>query len=249
MKDQKNNPAVTRIFKDFVVPQRTLVLISTILFVSDFFLSKPLYIMVLDVGELLGALLALGMATLFAVLPKVAAKLLVRQQYGLSAIAILCGLGLISFIYLGQMEVAHQKANDPLAGLLGTEVQEASSFHLVATALVALLYVCATFLSFLYFADYKGFKPKQDRAYANWLSRLFQWQAHLLQGQYDRALLKPTLLAEQRVDAHIQTLEEKEAKLSSTLHKLKANYRFDQQSFENAQKRLEAAIWAAYHSE
>lgn len=246
MKDKINDNKLMKVLKSYVVSRHTLLLISLILFVSDFFLSKPLYAMVLDMGDHLGAILALGMAALFAVLPKTTAKLLAKKDYGLAFAGIVCGVGLLSFIYVGQSEVASQKADDPLNLVLEDSIETGSHAHIVATGLVALLYNCALFISFLYYRDNEAFRPTFLRLSMSELGRAFQYSLIPLRGRYKRASARPANIAEGRVNDFARELGQKERELQSRLYEQESNRNYEQAVLDNARKRIRAAIEAAY---
>ncbi|AXG72979.1 hypothetical protein DVK85_01510 [Flavobacterium arcticum] len=88
------------LLKNFIISKKVLFLLTLALFVIDFSLSKPIYVNVLDMPEL-GVPIAAVFAFIISLLPKVTAKLLAKKQYILSVIAILFGIGLMAFIYVG----------------------------------------------------------------------------------------------------------------------------------------------------
>jgi len=246
MEDKINDNKLSRILKNYVVSWQTLLLISLILFVSDFFLSKPLYVMVLDMGEPLGDVLALGMAALFAVLPKITSKLLAKKDYGLSFMGIVCGIGLLSFIYVGQSEVVRKKTDDPLNLVLADSVEIGSHAHIVATSLVALLYTCALFISFLYYRDNEAFRPTFLRLSMSKLGRAFQYALTPLRGRYKRAAARPENIAEGHVNDFARELGKKERELQSRLYEQESNRNYELAVLDNARKRIKTTIEAAY---
>ena len=248
MKDKINENKIRKILKDYVVSWEVLTLIGIILFGSDFILSKPVYIILLDTGVVVGNLLAMGMATLFTVLPKVAAKLMAKKRFGLSIIAIICGLGLLSFIYVGQVEVARHNAANPLNTFMAADIdtEAESNIHIVATSLIALLYVIGTFLSYLFYSDQTKFGPMGFRLSMSKLGRVFQYRLLRLKGHYERALAKPKTIAEAKVYGQIQSLERRERELVSKLCKQESDRNYELAVLDNARKRIEAAIRTAY---
>lgn len=249
MKDKINNAKLKSILKDYVVTRQTLMLITIALYVTDFSLSKPLYIMVLDMGDLLGHILALGMATLFCILPKVTAKLFAKKGKSrkLGFLAIICGLGLLSFIYIGQSEVVRQEANDPLNMLVNNSADHGESkTHIVATGLIGLLYTCAVFLSYIYYSDETKFRPKAFSLSMSKLARVFKHELQILQGLFDRAKEKPGLTASGKVNEYIRTLEKRERELEDKLFRQENARDYELATFENAKARITAAIKVAY---
>ena len=204
--------------------------------------------MVLDMGSLLGDILALGMATLFFQLPKVAAKLFAKGQKPLGLVAVACGIGLLTFIYVGQSEVAWQKANDPLSIIMaeGKQIENHSNIHIVATSLIGLLYGCALLLSYLYYSDKKNNRPLDSELAMSSLGRELQERLLPLRGLFQRASAKPKNMAEARVSEYIQTLEEKERILQDTLIQQENARDYELAALENARKRIKLAIRTAY---
>lgn len=241
-----NDGKIKRTIKDYIVSWQTLFLISVILFCVDWSLSRPLYTMVLDMPGL-GNILACGMATLMAILPKVTAKLLVGKRHGLALLAMLLGIGLMSFLFVGQKEVAAQNAQDPLAGVYMMDAEVAadasqSNTHIVATGLVALLYSIATFIGYLYYADEKRPKPTGYQLSMSKLGREFQYRLLLLKGRFQRAFAKPTQTAEARVIEVMQKLETDLKKYKRELIKLEGRRAYDFQGLANAKARVLAGI-------
>lgn len=236
--------------RHFLVSQKMLLLISAILFLTESTLSRPLYIDVLGLGELLGSVLALGMAVLFALLPKVAAKLFAKDNYRLGLIAIFCGLGLLAFIYIGQSEVAWQLANDPLANLLEvkTDTESESSLHVVATGLIALLYACSVFLSYLYYRDEADFHKTDLALSMSKIGRAIRYKLTPLFGRFIRAEAKPKIIAEGRVNEYIKELENKESRLEQELALKKAARNYELAVLNNARNRIIHAIETAYRT-
>ncbi|MDW3210282.1 MAG: hypothetical protein R8N23_10470 [Reichenbachiella sp.] len=233
--------------KDFIVSWPVLFLVSVILFVTDYTLSKPLYTLVLDM-PVLGNILALGMATLFSVLPKVTGKLLVKKRYDLIVIAFILGLGLLSFIYVGQAEVARQEAADPLTFYLDPDSapRRESQKHIIATGLITLLYGFAVFLSYLYYSDAKNFQPLRSRLSMSELWRAFQYRVLLLKGRFERANAKPTITAEGRVTDHLNSLEKEARELEKKLARMEHDYKYELDMHKNARLRITQAIEIAY---
>lgn len=251
MKDKINDKRIKKALTHFLVSQKMLFLISAILFVTESTLSRPLYINVLGLGELLGSVLALGMAVLFAFLPKVAAKLFAQKNYGLGLVAICCGLGLLSFIYIGQAEVARQLANDPLPAILEveTDTETKSNLHVVATSLIALLYMCSVFLGYLFYRDESEFHDTKFGLSMSKLGRAFQYKLLPLFGRFQRAEAKPKIIAEGRVNEHIKELENKESELQHELDLKKAARNFELAVLTNARNRISHAIETAYSTD
>ncbi|MFY0689075.1 MAG: hypothetical protein JXQ90_18030 [Cyclobacteriaceae bacterium] len=241
------NDRIKKILSEYVVSWPTLVLIASILVGVDFSLSQPLYTMVLDMPAI-GNILAFGMALLFGILPKVTAKLLAKKSYGLAVFSMVIGLGLLSFIFLGQKEAALQREQNPLRVVMAsnTEVSLESSTHVVATFLMGLLYSTAIFLGFLYYSVERNFKPTWFQLSMSQLGREFQYRLLLLKGQFDRASAKPGKKAEAIVGERLRTLETNLKGYKRKLDKLEGQRNYDLQVLANAKARVMAVIYTAY---
>ncbi|MER3329381.1 MAG: hypothetical protein RIF34_07380, partial [Candidatus Kapaibacterium sp.] len=127
------------------------------------------------------------MATIFAVLPKVIAKLLTIKWYGLAVMAILLSAGLLVFIYVGQREVSIQKAADPLKMLVqgNEEIDTESQVHVIVTSLIGLLFSISTLLSYLYYMSNKDFKPMNFKLLMSKLWRVLQYKLLIVRGRFE----------------------------------------------------------------
>lgn len=246
MKHKVNDNKLKNLLEDYVVSWPVLLLISIILFGSDFILSRPVYITLLDTGELVGNFLALGMATLFTVLPKVIAKLFAKESYPLGSFAILLGIGLLAFIFIGQKEVAEQI--DPIETFLASDtgVEIESNTHFVATALVTLLFTIGTFLSYLFYSDRAKDKPMIFKLAMSKLARLFQFNLLILRGFFKRAESKPRIGAESKVNDKLEEMEKEVRELQLSLDRKQADLKHDLDKHNNRKERIKAAIEAAY---
>ena len=242
-----NDRKLKRALRNTVVSAPVLFLIGIILFCTDFFLSQPLYALLID-NPVLGKVLALGMATLFSVLPKVTGKLLVQRRSWLIGIAFTLALGLLAFIYIGQSEVALQKANDPLEMLLNPDstTETGTQKHVIATGLIGLLYGFSVFLSYLYYADAKAFEGTDKSLTMSRLWRALQYRLLLLKGRFDRAFGKPKIIAEGRVNDHLISLEREEREQQNKLARMEHEYRYELDMLKNARARIRLAIETAY---
>ncbi|MEP1782120.1 hypothetical protein [Reichenbachiella sp.] len=245
---------IKKILKDQVVSLFTLILISVILFAVDWSLSTPLYTLVLDMPGL-GNGLAFGMAVLMGTLPKITAKLLAsenKKRQPLALIAIALSIGLICFIFFGQKEVTIQGPQNPLTSFLAGEQELSdapeSNRHIIATALVTLLYSIATFIGYLYYSDETRFKPTGYRLSMSKLSRSFRYQLTIAKGRFDRALSKLTTMAEAPVNKRIYRLETNLKKYKRELDKYEQQQNYELQGIENAKARVKAAIKTIYRS-
>ncbi|MAE86214.1 MAG: hypothetical protein CMB80_26000 [Flammeovirgaceae bacterium] len=244
-----NDNKIKNALKDYIVSWPVLLLVSVILFITDFILSKPLYTLVLDMPAF-GNVLALGMATLFSVLPKVTGKLLTMTQkrHDLIVFAFLLGLGLLSLIYVGQAEVARQETADPLTFYLDpdTAPRHESQQHIIATTLISLLYGFAVWLSVIYYADTRDFKSTGMGLLMSKLWRWFQYRLLLAKGRFERANAKPTITAEGRVTDHLNALEKEARELEKKLTRMEHDYKYELDMHKNARARIILAIEIAY---
>lgn len=249
--EKTNQKTISKIVKDHLISKPMIVLVGLILYMTDFTQGKPLYTMVLGLGDELGTVLALGMATLFAILPKKTGQLLTRQGHEKSAlVAFTLGIGLLSFIYIGQAEVVRQEANDPLKMLLADpeilDSESESKRHLISTGLIALLYCFATFISYLYYSDIKRGKPLNNWMSISAVRRSIQFLIDPLQKRLARLTAQPAITAESRVKDYIQSLEARERELERNLVKQEGALNYELAVLENARASVEAAIQSAY---
>lgn len=239
------------VIKDYIVSWKTLLLLSVTLFFVDFNLSMPLYLYTLDMPDLATSIAAV-IAFVISLLPKVTAKLLAKKEYLLAMVAILFGIGLMGFIYIGQYQVTIDAMNnpDPLALLLDADhtVSEATSNrHIIATALTCLLYAIATFTSYLYYSEQYKENPKTSQQF-KWadILRTLESQFAFVQSRFQRAFDKPTHIAEavvrKQMEACQKIIDEKEKKLSNQeiIHK----YRLDR--LTNTEKQVKTVIELTY---
>lgn len=239
--------------RDYILSPWVLMVLTTITFGTEFFVSSPAYIVMLDMGVIPGNALALGMATLFVALPKISAQLFVREKIGLGVLGILCGVGLMFIAYMGQKAVAAKKANNVMDIILagGASIEPSSSteighVHLTATGLLALLFTCSLFLSYVFYRDEAKFKPTKRRLIFSRLLRIFEQKHIPLLGRFERAEDNPLLVAQGRVNARIADLEEEELRLQRKLDITKGHKRYELEALGNLRARIGMAIQTAY---
>ena len=236
--------------KDYTINKQFLILLSLVLFGLDFALSRPLYVIVLDLA-VIGNLLAMAMAFVIALLPKITAKLLASKQYLLVCIALLFGAGLIFFIYVGQYEVALQAANDPLSAILDDGVsgsETKSNRHIIATGLIALLYCISIFMSYLFHRDDKRGNPKAGRTYrASLLSQALSGNLNVLQARLDRKEKLCTNMAEAKVHKEIDACNETIFEQKKKITKENTNYNNQLAVLKNIEDQIKGYIENVYH--
>ncbi len=248
MKKKINDIRLKQILRETIISWPVVVLISVILLGIEFSLSRPLYETLLDMGVLMGGILAFAMSILLMVLSKVTAKLLVKKDRLSSFFAGIISSGFLYFIFTAQKAVALERQNDPLNMLMtaSNDSMAESNIHLVATGMVVLVYSCSVFLNFLYYRDHKADKNMLFQLAMSKLWRLFEYHLLLLRGKFQRTSAKPKIIAERKVYDFIRDKQVEEQGLVSKLSELKGKRDYELAELDNARKRIRTAIKAAY---
>lgn len=231
--------------KNYIVSKKTLIILSVVLGISDYALSKPLYIYVLDMPQV-GQILALTFAFIIGFLPKITGQLLARKKWSLSAISIFFGIVLMGFIYVGQYELTNLLADNPLEAILneGTSIpKKESNRHLIATLLTALLFGIASFISYLYYAEYEAKNPKSAHQFK--IAKVFRYlEASLLKldGHFQRAFNKPIHKAEAIINTRIADCQKSIRDEEKQLAKETIVYRYEMNHLNNTTAQIKNKI-------
>ncbi len=247
------NSELIKVLKDYNLSQWILFALSGIMLGTEFTVSSPAYTEMLGMGLILGYALAFGMAILFAALPKITAKLFVKKRIKLGMVGVLCAAGLLFIAYLGQKAVAIEQSNNVLdiylAGTIGVESNSSSEIgqeHLIATGLLALLFNCSLFLSYVFYKDEAEFKPTEQKLIFSRLRRTIDYLLIPLQGRCERAEANPLRIAEDKVSAKIADLEHEKLRLQRELDITLGRKNYELKALSNLRNRIIAVIEIAY---
>jgi len=249
MKNKKKFRKLISLIKDTPVALWLMGVMSLILWGGDYLLSKQVYQLIFEVPWQ-ASLLAAGIATLFAILPKLTGLLFAKGRYWIGLLGVLSTLILLAILYFGQGEVLSQRANDPLDALMsgGETVSDvgSSKVHLLATGLLTVLYIFSLFISYLYFSAKRDFLPVAKDLRQNSILRALGAEITLAVGRITRLKSKPRLTAETIVHQNIHELEEKLHRQNIDLARQEVMKEVDMAFLNNAKARAILAIHIAY---
>lgn len=242
-------PSNLHTVKRFIVSKETLILLSIVLGISDYELSKALYTYVLEMPKA-GQLMAITFAFIIGFLPKVTGQLLAQKKLLLSSISIFFGLALMGFIYIGQQELTQILNDNPFDTIFNdgiAPIAEPSNRHLVATLLTALLYGIATFISYLYYEEYEANNPKNGYDFK--VSKVFRYlEAKLLQldGCFQRAFYKPIHKAAAVVNTKIADCQKTIQEEEKILTREAIHHQFEMRHWQQTISQIENTIHFIY---
>ena len=241
--DQKK---LYKILRDAIVSKEAVILAICSMIGVDYSVNQPLYRDVLDL-QTLAPFLSLSMGILLGILAKVCAKLLVRGERQLFNVGITLFLSLMVFIFLGQQAAANMQASDPMAIFLDEAPPTTqSNRHYIATGLTIALFFLAVFIDYLVGMDEKDRKDDKQQLELSSLVRESSSKSTLLQGAYERALAKPTNIAEERVNNRIQQYQNNLNEYKRIANRLEGERSYQLQHVAILQDRTISAIEAVY---
>ena len=237
--------------KNNIISKEFLILIALAIFGVDFSASQPFYEFIMD-DPRLGSVLAFGMGTTLALLPKITAKILAgnhKQKKLLSTIAFALGTGLLILVYCSQVTLMESAINDPLIIALGGEIstESTSNRHIIITALSAILYAIGVFIGYLYYSEYYNKNPKSG-LYFQWTAflRTLNVKLSITQGLYERATKKVTRLAEEPILKKIVACQEIINEQNRKLAHERLFYEYQIHQLKNTEQQIKLAIEKAY---
>ena len=215
--------------------------------VIEFAMNQTLYVDLFDMGLVLGTALALAMSVIISTLSTLTAKLLDKERYDLAAIASLLAAGFFTIIFYAYNEIGQRRINDPLNELLGGgPIAPDSNQHVLVLALVIILYSVSVLVHYLVYKDKTIQSPTIYQLLMAELGRLFQFRLYILEGVYNRLKNRPQIIAENKVRAYQNDLEEKVWKLGKELKKLRGRRAYELRMLELARQRVDAYLDGLY---
>ena len=202
-----------QILRNLTVHKLAIVLIWLILYIVDSKLAEDFWLYVFEMSEEESEWLSGGVAVIYLILAYVTAQLLAENEKLLAAIAICLFLAMSYFSFLGQEAAQELKAQgSPWEFLNDQEViEEINSTqgygHWISVGLTMVLFSCAVFIDFLNARADKGIEAAKKSLSLSSLNRWFQSKITQLEGVYQRALTKPTRIAEDKVDSKAGKLQ------------------------------------------
>ena len=237
--------------RDPVVHWGFLLLIYFVLFRIDSSLTVPFFLYVFEMSQTAAEWLSAGMAVIYLIIAYVSSRLLARSEILLFTIAVSIFLLLNVFSFLGQGVAMELQANDPWKMLDDVElIEEATSTasyrHYISVGLTIVLFACAVLVDFLVHRADEEVKSAKKNLSMSSLFRWFQSKTIILQGEFDRALAKPTSIAEDKVNKRIEKLENIITECKRNEQTLRGEHNYQLQLIELMHQSRIATINSAY---
>ena len=229
-----------------------LLFIYFFLFMVDSRMTEPFFIYVFDIPLEDAKWYARGMALVFLCNAFVSSKLLARGENLLFFISVGFFLLLNVFSFLGQEVAMILQTTDVFGGVFEEEdpLEEASSIqhyrHYISVGLTITLYGFAVLIEFLIARASEDVKDIKKSLSLSSLYRWFQSKITLLQREYDRALKRLNVLAKDKVDDQIETLNNQISECEQKERHLLGEQRYQDKLIDLMHQQRIAIIEAVY---
>ncbi|MEO9804803.1 MAG: hypothetical protein ABJF04_16225 [Reichenbachiella sp.] len=241
-----------RILKNPAVHWSALLIVLAVLFKADSGLNEPQWLYVFEMSEEDAKWLSRGMAAIYLIFAFVSARLLARGDKVEFRAGVAVFLILNIFSYFGQEVAMVLQDKDPLDVFLrdGEPKEETTSIQsyraLISVGLTMTLFAAAVFIEFLVARAEEEVKDDRKKFSLSSLYRWFQSKILILQGVYDRALNKPTSIAEDQVNKQIENRDNEITECKLMDQQLKGEQQYQLELIELMHQQRIAIIKAVY---